>query len=106
MYPILLSGQLDTGWIFQKRPIITTDSTFTFVIEPVFKHKKGVATYVMIQNCDKNIYEFYDELDKQMLALKNPFVEPVFLISRQFKNAYGVFGSYAVSDSVLFVYPE
>jgi len=79
---------------------------FTFAIEPVFKHKKGDATYVMIQNCDKNIFEFYDELDKQMLALKNPFVEPVFLISRQFKNAYGVFGSYAVSDSVLFVYPE
>lgn len=79
---------------------------FTFAIEPVFKHKQGDTTYVMIQNCDKNIYEFYDELDKQMLALKNPFVEPVFLISRQFKNAYGVFGSYAVSDSVLFVYPE
>ncbi len=80
--------------------------TFTFAIEPVFSHKKGVAAYVFLQICDKNIFDFYDELDKQMLAQQNPFVEPVFLVSRQFKNAYGVFGSYAVSDSVRFVYPE
>jgi len=79
---------------------------FSFAIEPVFKHKQGDQTYVMIQICDQNMFEFYDQLDKQMLALKNPFVEPVFLISKQFKDAYGVFGSYAVSDSVMFVYPE
>jgi len=79
---------------------------FSFAIEPVFKHKQGDQTYVMIQICDQNLFDFYDQLDKQMLALKNPFVEPVFLISKQFKDAYGVFGSYAVSDSVKFVYPE
>lgn len=80
--------------------------SFSFAIEPVFKHKKGDLTYVFIQICDQNIYNFYDELDKQMLALKNPFVEPVFLLPQQFKNAIGVFGSYALSDSVKFVYPE
>ena len=36
----------------------------------------------------------------------NPFVEPVFIAQGQFKNAIGVFGAYAVSDSVLFIYPE
>ncbi len=79
---------------------------FSFAIEPVFKHKKGVTTYVLVQICDQNMFNFYDELDKQMLALKNPFVEPVFLQPKQFPDAIGVFGSYAVSDSVLFVYPE
>ncbi len=79
---------------------------FSFAIEPVFKHKKGDSTYVFVQICDQNMFNFYDELDKQMLALKNPFVEPVFLLPQQFSNAIGVFGSYAVSDSVLFVYPE
>ncbi|MFA9392493.1 MAG: hypothetical protein ACERKD_21965 [Prolixibacteraceae bacterium] len=79
---------------------------FTFAIEPVFKHKEGDVTYVFLQICDKNMYSFFDELDKQMLALKNPFVEPVFLNKGQFQNAWGVFGSYAVSDSVKFIYPE
>ncbi len=43
---------------------------------------------------------------RQKLAQYNPFVEPVFIIPGQFKDAIGVFGAYAVSDSVLFVYPE
>ncbi|MEO6406376.1 MAG: hypothetical protein ABIY51_00165 [Ferruginibacter sp.] len=55
---------------------------------------------------DKNIFNFYDNLDRQKLAQFNPFVEPVFIIPGQFKDAIGVFGAYAVSDSVLFVYPE
>lgn len=79
---------------------------FSFAIEPVFKHKKGDTTYVFLQVCDKNMFDFYDQLDKQMLAQKNPFVEPVFFVPQQFPNAFGVFGSYALSDSVLFVYPE
>lgn len=79
---------------------------FSFAIEPVFKHRKDLVTYVRIQICDQNMFNFYDELDQQMLALKNPFVEPIFLLPKQFKNAFGVFGSYAVSDSVRFVYPE
>lgn len=79
---------------------------FSFAIEPVFKHRKDLPTYVRLQICDKNMFDFYDELDQQMLSIKNPFVEPIFLLPKQFKNAIGVFGSYAVSDSVLFIYPE
>jgi len=79
---------------------------FSFVIEPVFKHKKDDSTYVFLQICDKNMFDFFDELDRQMLAQKNPFVEPVFLRANQFTDAIGVFGSYALSDSVLFIYPE
>ncbi|MDQ6903819.1 MAG: hypothetical protein M3139_12510, partial [Bacteroidota bacterium] len=62
--------------------------------------------YVSLQSVDKNIFNFYDNLDRQKLAQYNPFVEPVFIIPGQFKDAIGVFGAYAVSDSVLFVYPE
>lgn len=79
---------------------------FSFAIEPVFKHKQGDSTYVFLQICDKNMFDFFDELDRQMLGLKNPFTEPVFLKTTQFNNAIGVFGSYALSDSVLFIYPE
>jgi hypothetical protein len=79
---------------------------YSFVIEPVFKHKAEDSTYVFLQTCDKNVYDFFNELDKQKLTQKNPFVEPVFLRPAQFKNSIGVFGSYALSDSVLFVYPE
>ncbi|HKI87531.1 MAG TPA: DUF4249 family protein [Draconibacterium sp.] len=79
---------------------------FSFAIEPVFKHKQGDSTFVFLQICDKNIFDFFDELDRQMLGMKNPFTEPVFLKTTQFKDAIGVFGSYALSDSVLFIYPE
>lgn len=79
---------------------------YSFVMEPAFKHKEGDTAFVYLQNCDQNIYDFYDELDKQKLTQKNPFVEPVFLRTNQFENAIGVFGSYALSDSVLFIYPE
>ena len=80
--------------------------SYSFVMEPAFKHKAGDTTFVYLQNCDKNIFDFYNELDKQKLTQKNPFIEPVFLRTNQFKDAIGVFGSYALSDSILFVYPE
>ncbi len=107
--PILKNDE--TTRVFEIGRTIFSDASFSggefsFAIEPVFKHKKGTETYVMVQVCDENMFNFYDELDRQMLALKNPFVEPVFLLAKQFKNAYGVFGSYALSDSVKFVYPE
>lgn len=79
---------------------------FSFAVEPVYKHKKDDTTYVFLQICDKNMYQFFNDLDRQMLAQKNPFVEPVFLVPFQFTDAIGVFGSYALSDSVLFIYPE
>ncbi len=78
----------------------------TFTIEPTYSHKKNDSAYISLQSVDKNIYSFYDNLDKQKLAQFNPFVEPVFVIPGQFRDAIGVFGAYAVSESVLFVYPE
>ena len=76
------------------------------VVEPAYKHKQNDTGYVFIQSIDKNAAEFYDQLDRQKLGTMNPFVEPVFLKPIQFQDAIGVFGSYALSDSVLFVYPE
>lgn len=78
----------------------------TFTFEPTYSHKKNDSTFIRLQSVDKNIFTFYDNLDKQKLAQFNPFVEPVFVVPGQFKDAIGVFGAYAVSDSVLFVYPE
>ncbi len=78
----------------------------TFTFEPNYSHQKGDSAYIRLQSVDKNIFNFYDNLDRQKLAQYNPFVEPVFIIPGQFKDAIGVFGAYAVSDSVLFVYPE
>ena len=79
----------------------------TFVFEPNYSYKKNDIAYIMLQTVDKNISNFYDNLDRQKLAQFNPFVEPVFIIPGQFGDkAIGVFGAYGVSDSVLFVYPE
>lgn len=77
-----------------------------FYIEPNYSHKKGDSTYIKLESVDRNIFNFYDNLDRQKLAQYNPFVEPVFSIPGQFTKAVGVFGAYTVSDSVLFVYPE
>ncbi len=78
----------------------------TFTFEPNYSHKKDDTAYVKLESVDKNIFNFYDNIDRQKLAQYNPFVEPVFIIPGQFKDAIGVFGAYEVSDSVLFVYPE
>jgi len=78
----------------------------SFVFEPAFLHSQGQVAYILLQSIDKNIYTFYDQLDRQKLAQYNPFVEPVFLKPIQFPDAIGVFGAYSLSDSVLFVYPE
>ncbi len=78
----------------------------TFTFEPNYAHKKDDRAYVILESVDKNIFNFYDNLDRQKLAQYNPFVEPVFILPGQFKDAIGVFGAYAVSDSVLFIYPE
>lgn len=78
----------------------------SFVIEPAYKHKKGDVGYVYLQTCDKNMFDFYSKLDQQRLAQSNPFAEPIFINSNQFKEAVGVFGSYSLSDSVKIVFPE
>lgn len=78
----------------------------TFVFEPAYLHKQGQVAYLRLQSIDKNIFDFYDQLDRQKLAQFNPFVEPVFIKPLQFPDAIGVFGAYALSDSVRFVFPE
>ncbi len=78
----------------------------SFVIEPAYKHNQDDVAYVFLQSCDKNMFDFYSKLDKQRLALTNPFAEPVFINSNQFTDAVGVFGSYTLSDSVKFIFPE
>jgi hypothetical protein len=74
-------------------------------IEVTFEYDKGDEGWVMIQSLDKNAAEFYKDLDEQLQAIQNPFVEPVFLQSK-IPGAIGVFGSAVLSDSVLFVYPR
>lgn len=80
-------------------------STITF--EPAYKHKLNDTCYIKMQTMDKNAFDYYDQLDRQKLAQFNPFVEPTYLKPTQFKDAFGCFGAYSISnDSVLFVYPE
>lgn len=74
-------------------------------IEVTFEYDKGDEGWVMIQSLDKNSAEFYKDLDDQLQAIQNPFVEPVF-INTKIPGAIGVFGSAVLSDSVLFIYPR
>jgi hypothetical protein len=74
-------------------------------IEVTYEYDKDDEGWVMIQTLDKNSAEFYKDLDEQLQAIQNPFVEPVFL-NTKIKGAIGVFGSAVISDSVLFVYPR
>ena len=80
------------------------------VIEPAYTHNDGMEGeegIVRIQTIDKNIYDFFEQLDRQKLSQRNPFVEPVFLTGKQFGNAaIGYFGAMTRSNPVLFVFPE
>ena len=73
-------------------------------IETTYEYKKFDTGWVFIQSLDKNSAEFYKDLDDQLQAIQNPFVEPVF-INTKIKNAIGFFGSAVLSDSVRFIYP-
>lgn len=74
-------------------------------VEVSFEYKKFDTGYVFIQSLDKNSAEFYRDLDEQLQAIQNPFVEPVF-INTKIPGAIGVFGSAVLSDSVRFIYPR
>ena len=74
-------------------------------IEVSFEYMKKDTGWVFMQSLDKNSAEFYKDLDDQLQAIQNPFVESVF-INTKIKDAIGVFGSAVLSDSVLFVYPR
>ncbi|HEX9649208.1 MAG TPA: hypothetical protein VGA21_01495, partial [Cyclobacteriaceae bacterium] len=73
-------------------------------IEVAFEYVKGDSAWVFLQSLDKNAATFYRELDEQLLARYNPFVEPVFIKSK-IGDAIGVFGSAVRSDSILLIYP-
>ncbi len=82
-------------------------AVMTITVEPAFKHNKGQVGYVQLQVMDQAAFEYFDQLDRQKLSQFNPFVEPVFIVRRQFGGrAFGVFGAYSRSDSLRFVYPE
>ncbi len=74
-------------------------------IEVTYEYKKNDFGWIMMQSLDKNSAEFYKDLDDQLQAIQNPFVEPVFL-NTKIPGAVGVFGSVVLSDSVRFVYPR
>lgn len=77
------------------------------VIEPAYTHTNGTKGLVYIQAIDKNAYNFFNQLDKQKLTQRNPFVEPVFLRDGQFGNkAVGYFSAIVKSNAVLFIFPE
>ncbi len=77
----------------------------TMSVEVTYEYKRNDTGWVFIQSLDKNSAEFYKDLDEQLQAIQNPFVEPVFL-NTKIKGAIGVFGSAVMSDSVLFIYPR
>ena len=74
-------------------------------IEVTYEYKRGDSGWIFMQSLDKSSAEFYKDLDDQLQAIYNPFVEPVF-IRTQIPGAIGFFGSAVLSDSVLFVYPR
>ena len=59
-------------------------------IEVAYEYKKFDTGWVFIQSLDKNSAEFYKDLDDQLQAIQNPFVEPVF-INTKINNALGFF---------------
>jgi len=79
--------------------------TIEMYIEVSYEYSEGDEGTIYIQTLDKKSAEFYTNLDEQLKAIKNPFVEPVF-IKTQIEGALGVFGSAVLSDSVHFVYPQ
>ncbi len=74
-------------------------------IEVTYEYQRGDTGWVFIQSLDKNSAAFYKDLDDQLQAIFNPFVESVF-INTKINGAIGVFGSAVLSDSVRFVYPQ
>lgn len=74
-------------------------------LEVSFEYQKGDTAYVMIQSLDSASAAFFRDLDNQLQAIINPFVEPVFVHST-IEGAFGVFGSAVRSDSLLFIYPQ
>ena len=105
-----VAGPNETFWVKDVGRIVFTDENadgkkIIMSIEVAYEYEKDDEGWVMLQSLDKNSAEFYKDLDEQLQAIFNPFVEPVF-INTKIPGAIGVFGSAVLSDSVLFVYPR
>ena len=83
----------------------TDGQDMSIVIEPANKHAKGDVGTIRLQTLDPASARFFDQLDRQKLALTNPFVEPVFL-KTEIPGAIGVFGAVNQSVPVSFTFPE
>ncbi|MDA0193711.1 MAG: DUF4249 family protein [Bacteroidetes bacterium] len=79
-------------------------SQMKILAEVAYEYLENDSTWIFIQSLDRNSAEFYEQLDLQLQARINPFVEPV-LLETKIEGAIGVFGSAVRSDSVLFVFP-
>jgi uncharacterized protein DUF4249 len=105
-----VSGPEDKFLVTDIGRIVFTDENadgqkIVMSIEVTYEYEKGDSAWVYIQSLDRNSAEFYKDLDDQLQAIYNPFVEPVF-INTKIPGALGVFGSAVLSDSVLFIYPR
>jgi len=74
------------------------------LIEVSFEYKEGDTAWIFLQSLDPASAEYFQDADKQLQSVLNPFVEPEF-IGSQIDGAFGVFGSAVLSDSNLFIYP-
>lgn len=75
------------------------------IIDPANEHRAGDSSQVYLQTLTPEAARFFDQLDRQKLALINPFVEPVFL-KTEIPGAIGVFGAVNHSAGVAFTFPE
>ena len=105
-----VSGPNEKFWVKDIGRIIFNDENadgqkMIMSIEVAYEYKRFDTGWVFMQSLDKNSAEFYRDLDDQLQAIQNPFVEPVF-INTKIKDAIGVFGSAVLSDSVRFIYPR
>ncbi|MCB0666232.1 MAG: DUF4249 family protein [Saprospiraceae bacterium] len=77
----------------------------TMYIEVAYEYEKGDSAKIFLQTMDRKSAIFYDELDRQLQSILNPFVEPVFIHST-IDGIIGVFGSAVRSQPFSFVYPQ
>jgi hypothetical protein len=83
----------------------TDGQTMEMLIEVTYEYSMGDEGTIFIQSLDEKAAQFYTELDDQLQAIFNPFVEPVFIKSR-IGDAIGFFGSAVRSEPFPFVYPQ
>lgn len=89
--------------IFSDFEIDGTD--FELYLEVSFEYLEGDSATIYMQTLDDNAASFYQDLDKQLESIQNPFVEPAFLHSTV-EGGFGVFGAGIRSEPWYFEYPQ